>query len=284
MPPRIPHLSRSDSFRPRVACHHAGTARYCGLTGVAIGQVLILDQEGYRITRCQVAPADLKCESDRLLQAIEAASVRLDAERENSSRTLGKHVGQIFSAHQQILLDPSLQNELLHLIKDEAYSAEYAVSTVFSRYAQAFRRMGSSIMAERALDIRDVERNLLEALGGHPTDDRLDKGETGVLACHDLTPGETARLDRDRILGFCTEIGGLVVTRPLWLAVWKSLRLLALVHSCIACAVAARLLSMAIAAKSSSIPMTRCAFSIKSVAKTVKAALPSWNPIATCLR
>ncbi len=176
--------------------------------GVAIGQVLILDQEGYRITRCQVAPADRKSESERLIQAIEAAAARLDADRETSSRTLGLDIGRIFSAHQQILLDRSLQNEILHLVDDEAYSAEYAVSTVFTRYAQAFRRMGSSIMAERALDIRDVERSLLEALGGHPTEDRLGKGEQGVLACHDLTPGETARLDRDRVLGFCTEIGG----------------------------------------------------------------------------
>ncbi len=166
--------------------------------GVAIGQVLILDQEGYRITRCQVAPVDLKSESERLLQAIEAASVRLDNDRENSSRMLGQHVGQIFSAHQQILLDPSLQNELLHLIKDEAYSAEYAVSTVFTRYAQAFRRMGSSIMAERALDIRDVERVLLEALGGHPTDNRFDTCDTGVLACHDLTRRNRAIGSRSR--------------------------------------------------------------------------------------
>lgn len=176
--------------------------------GVAIGQVLILDQEGYRITRCQIGPADRKTESERLVQAIEAAASRLDLDRETSSRTLGHQIGNIFSAHQQILLDPSLQGEILHLINDEAYSAEYAVSTVFTRYAQAFRRMGSSIMAERALDIRDVERTLLEALGGHPTEDRLAKGENGVLACHDLTPGETARLDRERVMGFCTEIGG----------------------------------------------------------------------------
>lgn len=176
--------------------------------GVAIGQALILDQEGYRINRSQVAPADPQNESERLLQAIEAASVRLDQARETSSRSLGDHVGRIFSAHQQILRDPSLQNEIVHLIKDEGYSTEYAVSTVFSRYAQAFRRMGSPIMAERAVDIRDIERTLLEALGGHPTEDQLGTGETGVLACHDLTPGETARLDRERVLGFCTEIGG----------------------------------------------------------------------------
>ena len=204
-PPRLVTESRAGSSHLVTMLELQGIAVS---PGVAIGQVLILDQEGYRITRCQVASADLKNESERLLQAIEAASVRLDLDRENSSRTLGQHVGQIFSAHQQILLDPSLHNEIKHLINDEAYSAEYAVSTVFSRYAQAFRRMGSSIMAERALDIRDVERTLLETLGGHPTEDRLGKGETGVLACHDLTPGETARLDRERVLGFCTEIGG----------------------------------------------------------------------------
>ncbi|MFO1063684.1 MAG: phosphoenolpyruvate--protein phosphotransferase [Pirellulales bacterium] len=176
--------------------------------GVAIGQVLILDQEGYRITRGQVPPADLKNETERLRQAIDAAVSRLESHREHSSRTLGKSVGNIFSAHQQLLLDPSLHSELFHLVEDESYSAEYAVSTVFTRYAQAFRRMGSSIMAERAADIRDVERTLLEVLGGHPVEDRTSPTEPGVLASHDLTPGETARLDRNTILGFCTEVGG----------------------------------------------------------------------------
>jgi phosphoenolpyruvate-protein phosphotransferase (PTS system enzyme I) len=176
--------------------------------GVAIGQVLILDQEGYRITRGQVTPADRKNENERLRQAIDAAALRLESHREESARLLGQRVGSIFSAHQQVLLDPTLHSELFHLIEDEAYSAEYAVSTVFTRYAQAFRRMGSSIMAERAVDIRDVERTLLEALGGGPMDSVLSCEEPGVLACHDLTPGETARLDRDCVLGFCTEIGG----------------------------------------------------------------------------
>jgi len=175
--------------------------------GVAIGKVLILDQEGYRITRSQIDSSDRNNEAQRLRQAIDEASSRLDEHRQRSAEKLGKKVGAIFSAHQQMLLDPSLQAEWLRLIDEECYSAEYAISSVLNRYAQAFRNMGSGMMSERAADIRDVERTLLESLGGHPTQVSGGDGQS-VLASHDLTPGETAKLDREKILGFCTEVGG----------------------------------------------------------------------------
>ena len=175
--------------------------------GVAIGKVLILDQEGYRITRSQIDSSDRNNEAQRLRQAIDEASSRLDEHRQRSAEKLGKKVGAIFSAHQQMLLDPSLHAEWLRLIEDECYSAEYAISSVLNRYSQAFRNMGSGMMSERAADVRDVERTLLEALGGHPTQDSGGDGQS-VLASHDLTPSETAKLDREKILGFCTEVGG----------------------------------------------------------------------------
>jgi len=175
--------------------------------GVAIGKVLILDQEGYRITRSQIDSSDRNNEAQRLRQAIDEASSRLDEHRLRSAEKLGKKVGAIFSAHQQMLLDPSLHAEWLRLIDEECYSAEYAISSVLNRYSQAFRNMRSGMMSERAADIRDVERTLLEALGGHPTQAGGGDGQS-VLASHDLTPSETAKLDREKILGFCTEVGG----------------------------------------------------------------------------
>lgn len=175
--------------------------------GVAIGKVLILDQEGYRITRSQIDSSDRNSEAQRLRQAIDEASSRLEEHRQRSAEKLGKKVGAIFSAHQQMLLDPSLHSEWLRLIEEECYSAEYAISSVLNRYAQAFRNMRSGVMSERAADIRDVERTLLEALGGHPTQASGGDGQS-VLASHDLTPSETAKLDREKILGFCTEVGG----------------------------------------------------------------------------
>jgi phosphoenolpyruvate-protein phosphotransferase (PTS system enzyme I) len=175
--------------------------------GVAIGKVLILDREGYRITRSQINSADRQNETDRLRTAIAEASTRLDQHRRDSAQNIGQQVGAIFSAHQQLLLDATLHHEWLRLIEEECYSAEFAVSTVLSRYAHAFRNMGSDMMAERASDIRDVERTLLEALGGSPLQVTGGAGPS-VLLSHDLTPSETASLDRSKIIGFCTEVGG----------------------------------------------------------------------------
>lgn len=175
--------------------------------GVAIGKVLILDREGYRITRSQINSADRQNEIERLRTAIADASTRLEQHRRDSTQWIDEKVGAIFSAHQQLLLDTTLHQEWTRLIDDDCYSAEFAVSTVLSRYAHAFRNMGSEVMAERASDIRDVERTLLEALGGSPM--QVTGGaEQSVLLSHDLTPGETASLDRTKIIGFCTEVGG----------------------------------------------------------------------------
>lgn len=176
--------------------------------GVAIGKALILDREGYRITRTQIDSSDRENESERLRTAIDEASTRLEKHREKSSKAIGEHIGAIFSAHQQLLLDPMLHGEWFRLIDQQQYSAEFAVSSVLSRYAQAFRHMGSDTMSERANDIRDVERTLLEALGGEPMQVTGGEGSSSVLLSHDLTPSETANLDREKILGFCTEVGG----------------------------------------------------------------------------
>ncbi len=175
--------------------------------GVAIGKVLILDREGYRITRSQIDSADRHNEIERLRTAIAEASTRLDQHRRESTERISPLVGAIFSAHQQLLLDATLLHEWTRLIDEECYSAEFAVSMVLSRYAHAFRNMGSEAMAERAGDIRDVERTLLEALGGAPMQVTGGVGQS-ILLSHDLTPSETANLDRDKIIGFCTEVGG----------------------------------------------------------------------------
>src|SRR5690606_36989392 len=156
-------------------------------------------REGYRITRSQIDSADRHNEIERLRTAIAEASTRLDHHRRESTEKINSHVGAIFSAHQQLLLDTTLLREWTRLIDEECYSAEFAVSTVLSRYAHAFRNMGSDAMAERAGDIRDVERTLLEAMGGAPMQVSDGIGPS-ILLSHDLTPSETANLDRAKII------------------------------------------------------------------------------------
>lgn len=176
--------------------------------GVAIGQALILDREGYQITRCRIAVADRAAEGERLRQAVASALNRIEEKRLHASQEIGQEVGNIFSAQRQMLLDPKLQAELHRLIEQKSYSAEFAVSRVLNGYAQAFRQMEGSFLAERVVDILDIERALLEQLGGQPTTNVRDLDHQAILISHDLTPSETATLDPEKILGFCTEVGG----------------------------------------------------------------------------
>ncbi len=176
--------------------------------GVAIGQALVFDREGYQITRSRVAKSEAAQEWQRLQSAIETAAARLQTSAEQASVQLGTKFGGIFSAQQQMLLDRRLHDELRRFVLDKHYSAEYSVSEVLSGYAAAFRKAGPAFLAERADDIRDIERTVLEALTGAPTVTLQNVREPSVIASHDLTPGETAGLDPHMVLGLCMEAGG----------------------------------------------------------------------------
>jgi phosphotransferase system enzyme I (PtsI) len=176
--------------------------------GVAIGQALVFDREGYQISRRRVARSEAAKEWERLQSAVESASLRLQASAEQAAVQLGARLGDIFSAQQQMLLDRRLHDEFKHFTLGENFSAEYAVSEVLSGYAAAFRRAGAGFLAERAADIRDIERLVLEALSGAPTVTLHDLQQPAIIASHDLTPGETASLDPQRVLGLCMETGG----------------------------------------------------------------------------
>lgn len=176
--------------------------------GVAIGRALVFDREGYRITRCLVKPEESEIELNRLVEAVGYAREKLESTQLSTKASLGDHLGSIFSAQQQILVDPNLQSELESLIRKKSYSAEYAVSEVFTRYAAIFRKSPSTFLAERANDVRDVERLLLEQLTGQPMATLTQLPHEAIVVSHDLTPGETAAFDREKVLGICTEAGG----------------------------------------------------------------------------
>ncbi|MEI8214164.1 MAG: phosphoenolpyruvate--protein phosphotransferase [Planctomycetota bacterium] len=176
--------------------------------GVAIGKALVFDREGYSLARCLISSEETAKEWTRLIEAIDQAHQQLETKREKTTATLGERLGSIFSAQQQLLTDPHVRSELEHLIQRKLYSAEYAVSEVFAKYAAAFRRASSSFLAERAADVRDVERLLLESLSGKPAPTLRELPHEAIVVSHDLTPGETASFDPTKVLGICTEAGG----------------------------------------------------------------------------
>ncbi len=176
--------------------------------GVAIGEALVVDTEGFRIPRRFVSRDAVEDELERLTAAMEASGGEIEANRDAISRELGSQYAAIFDAHLQMLRDPQLRSELNSMIRDRHYSPEYAVSRVLRRYAKVFQEVQSSYLAERANDIFDIEKRLLRNLLGRRREELFRITSPVVVLAHNLTPSETANLDRKLVRGFVTEIGG----------------------------------------------------------------------------
>jgi phosphotransferase system enzyme I (PtsI) len=176
--------------------------------GVAIGPALVLNREGYRISYCQIAPDAVDEEIARLRRAVDALSHSLESNRLATAAIAGDSTGDIFAAQLQMLHDPRLHAELQRRIRQGKQSAAYAASQVLHRYASDLRRLDNSLLAQRADDVADIELQLLQHLGAVTRRPLAELTEPVILLTHNLTPSETANLDRRYVRGFCTEIGG----------------------------------------------------------------------------
>lgn len=176
--------------------------------GIAIGEAFVLGTEGFRIPNHFVLHATISSEITRLDNAIKDAAAEIMLNRDSVTNELGRKYGDIFEAQYQIVSDPKLYEEFVGLIREKAYSAEYAVSVTIRRYANVFRRLESSYLAERVNDILDIEKRLLRHLLGVHREALSTLSAPVLLLASNLTPSETANLNREFVLGFVTESGG----------------------------------------------------------------------------
>ena len=176
--------------------------------GVAIGEALVMDNEGFRIPRHFVSRDAVESELERLDKAVAAAGEEMVRNRDAVSKQLGKQYGAIFEAHFQMLHDVKLHSELEEMIRVSHHSAEYAVSRTLRRYAQVFQNLENHYLAERANDIFDIEKKLLRNLLGRRREGISQLTSDVLVLTHNLTPSETANLDRRYVRGFVTEVGG----------------------------------------------------------------------------
>ena len=174
--------------------------------GVAIGEALVVDNEGFRIPRRFVVRDAVESELERLGNAITAAKKEIEQSRDVVSEELGKKYGAIFEAHIQLIDDAQLRGEFEEMIRDRHYSPEYAVSRTLRRYAKVFEKLESNYLAQRATDIFDIEKRLLRHLLGRRREELAHLTSPVLVLAHNLTPSETANLDRKFTFGSQTNI------------------------------------------------------------------------------
>ena len=176
--------------------------------GIAIGEALVLDNEGFRIPRRFLPRDAVEPELERLERAFAAAIAEVEHNRQQVADQLGDEYAAIFSAHLQMLRDRRLHEEIEEMIRNRHYSPEYAVSRALRRYAKVFQALEGQYMAERANDIFDIEKRILRNLLGRRREELSEVTSPVLVLAHNLTPSETANLDPRFSLGMVTEIGG----------------------------------------------------------------------------
>jgi phosphotransferase system enzyme I (PtsI) len=175
--------------------------------GVAIGEALVMDNEGFRIPRRFLPRDAVEDELERLDQSIRSATAEIERNRDRVAEQLGDQYGAIFSAHVQMLNDPGLRSKLEEMIRQRHYSPEYSVSRVLRHYAKVFQSLEGP-MPERANDIFDIEKRVLRHLLGRRREELGHIMSEVLVLAHNLTPSETAILNPKFVRGFVTEVGG----------------------------------------------------------------------------
>ncbi|MAT72982.1 MAG: phosphoenolpyruvate--protein phosphotransferase [Planctomycetaceae bacterium] len=176
--------------------------------GVAIGEALVVDNEGFRIPRRFLPRDAVDEELQRLERALNAASAEVERNRDRVQHQLGDEYAAIFSAHLQMLTDRRLREEVADLVRNRHYSPEYAVSRSLRRYAKAFQEIEGEYMSERANDIFDIEKRILRNLLGQRREELSQVTSPVLVLARNLTPSETANLNPQFVLGLATEVGG----------------------------------------------------------------------------
>ncbi|HKB00688.1 MAG TPA: phosphoenolpyruvate-utilizing N-terminal domain-containing protein, partial [Gemmataceae bacterium] len=177
--------------------------------GVAIGPALVLDAEGVRVPQRRVAAAQVDFEVARLHSALAAAAFEATQTQREITTRLGAKYGAIFGAHAMLFEDPDFLAGLDTLIRTERFAAEYAVSRAVREYVKAFESLGeNTFLAWRSADLYDIEKRILKHLLGSAREPLEDLKEPVIVLARDLTPSETATLDRDKVFAFATEHGG----------------------------------------------------------------------------
>ncbi|AWC72011.1 TPA: phosphoenolpyruvate-protein phosphotransferase PtsI [Serratia marcescens] len=176
--------------------------------GIAFGKALLLKEDDIVINRKKISADQVEQEVSRFLAGRAKASEQLEAIKTKAGETFGEEKEAIFEGHIMLLEDEELEQEIIALIKDDLASADAAAYTVIEGQAKALEELDDEYLKERAADVRDIGKRLLQNILGMPIVDLGSIQDEVILVATDLTPSETAQLNLDKVLGFITDLGG----------------------------------------------------------------------------
>ena len=174
--------------------------------GYAIGKVFLHEHEEIIINDEKVT--DVALEKEKLQKALDESRSQLEKIKAKAEVEMGHEKAAVFEAHMTLLDDPEFTGAMAAEIENNSLNAMKAVENVTNTFVMIFESMEDAYMRERAADIKDVSKRIIANLAGKGGDAFAITEANTIVVAEDLTPSDTAQLDRSKVVAFLTNIGG----------------------------------------------------------------------------
>ncbi|MFH1423262.1 MAG: phosphoenolpyruvate--protein phosphotransferase, partial [Planctomycetota bacterium] len=177
-------------------------------SGFVVGEAFLMDAEKVRISRHFIDGSEAETETARFEESLTEAAAEIDKLQEEAAASIGAEFVSIFDFHKAILADKQLHKEVKEKIVKNKFTVEYAVSVTLRKHAKNMNTMKNEFFRQRVFDIYDIERRILRSLLGARCEQLKNLSGKVVVIASDLTPSQTASLDKTKVKGFATDVGG----------------------------------------------------------------------------
>jgi len=176
--------------------------------GIAIGKAYILEKENLCILEYKIKQEEVEREIKRFKKAVEESKKQVLEIKDKVSKEIGKQEAYIFQSYLNILEDPLLIDGTIEKIKNSRLNAEAALRATYKSFPEKFKAIQSEFIKERFRDVEDVAQRILQNLLEQPTMSLSHLEEKIIIVAYDLAPSDTVSIDKDKVLGFATDVGG----------------------------------------------------------------------------
>jgi phosphotransferase system enzyme I (PtsI) len=175
--------------------------------GLARGLIHVVRDDLEDVVRYPIERSQIGNEIARFEAALVQTRVQILEMQQRIAEAIGAKDAAIFDAHLLVVEDRTLIDEVLRRLETERCNVEWVFQEVASNYAETLSKIDDPYLRERAMDIQDVTRRIVRNLQGKAPKPLLSMGEPHILVAHNLTPSDTATMNRNLVLGIATDLG-----------------------------------------------------------------------------
>ena len=175
--------------------------------GTACGKIHVVRDDLDDVARYGIAPSQVPDEIGRFETALIQTRMQILEMQQRIAESIGAKDAAIFDAHLLVVEDRTLIDEVLRKLETDLCNVEWVFQEVATRYAETLNKIDDPYLRERALDIQDVTKRVIRNLQGKAPKTFLALSESHILVAHNLTPSDTASINRANVLGIATDLG-----------------------------------------------------------------------------